>query len=38
MMGRFGLDSSGSVYGPVAGSYEHVNEISGLIKDRELLD
>jgi hypothetical protein len=32
MVGRHGLDSSGSGQGPVAGSCEHSNEPSGSIK------
>jgi len=32
MMGSWGLDASGSGQGPVAGSYEHGNEISISIK------
>jgi len=36
--GRCGLDSSGSGYGPVAGSYEESNEFSGCIKGWEFLD
>jgi hypothetical protein len=35
---RYGLDSSGSGQGPVAGSCEHGNEPSGFIKGREFLD
>jgi hypothetical protein len=30
--GRYGLDSSGSEYGPVSGSCEHGNEPSGSIQ------
>jgi len=37
-LGRCGLDSSGSGYGPVAGSCEHDNQPSGSIKGREFLD
>jgi hypothetical protein len=37
-VGRRGLDSSGSGYGPVAGSCEHGNEPSGSIKVGEFLD
>jgi hypothetical protein len=33
-----GLDSSGSGYGPMAGSCEHGNEHFGSIKDGEFLD
>jgi len=29
-----GLDSSGSGEGPVAGSFEHHNELLGLVKGR----
>jgi len=35
---RCGLDSSGSEWGPVAGSCEHGNEASGYIKGGEILD
>jgi hypothetical protein len=35
---RCGLTSSGSGWGPVAGSCEHGNEPSGSIKGREFLD
>jgi hypothetical protein len=35
---RDGLDSAGSVEGPVARHFEHVNEISGSIEGRELLE
>jgi hypothetical protein len=35
---RYGLDSSGSGYGPVAGSGEHGNEPLGSVKGKELLD
>jgi hypothetical protein len=38
MVGRCGLDSSGSEQRPLAGSCEHGNEPSGSIKDREFLD
>jgi hypothetical protein len=34
----FGLNSSNWGYGPVAGSREHVNDLSGLIKGGKLLD
>jgi hypothetical protein len=34
----YGLDSSGSGQGPVAGPSEHGNETSGFIKGEELLD
>jgi hypothetical protein len=34
----YGLDSSGSGYGPVAGFYEHGDVPSGFIKDKEFLD
>jgi hypothetical protein len=34
-MGKCGLDSSGSVQGPVAGSCIHSNEPLGSIKGRE---
>jgi hypothetical protein len=37
-MGRCGVDSSVSGYGPMAGSYEHSNELSGSIKGGEFLD
>jgi hypothetical protein len=37
-MVRFGLDSSDSEQGPVAGNCEHGNEPSGSIKGREFLD
>jgi hypothetical protein len=33
-----GLDSSCSGKGPVAGSFEHGNELSGSIKPAELID
>jgi hypothetical protein len=33
-----GLDSSGSGYGPVAGSFEHGNEPSGSLKGEGFLD
>jgi hypothetical protein len=33
-----GLDSSGSVQNPVAGSYERGNDVSGSIKCGEFLD
>jgi hypothetical protein len=36
--GRCGLDASGSGKGPVMGSCEHNNELSGSIKIREFLD
>jgi hypothetical protein len=36
--GRCGLDSSGSGYGPVAGSCEHSNELTGSIKDGKFRD
>jgi hypothetical protein len=36
-VGRFELDSSGSGYGPHAGSCEHGNESSGSIKGGEFL-
>jgi hypothetical protein len=32
------MDSSGSGYGHVVGSWEHGNETPGSIKDREFLD
>jgi hypothetical protein len=35
---RCGLDSFRSVHGPVAGSYEHGNELPGSIKDVEFHD
>jgi hypothetical protein len=34
----WGLDSSGSEYGPVADSYEHRNDRSGSTKGAEILD
>jgi hypothetical protein len=37
-MGRCGLDSSGSVQGPVAGCCEHGHKHSGYIKGEEFLD
>jgi hypothetical protein len=37
-LGGYGLDSSGSGKGPVAGSCEHGNESSGPINCREFLD
>jgi hypothetical protein len=37
-MGKCGVDSSGSGWGPVAGSCEHGNEPSGSIKGGEFLD
>jgi hypothetical protein len=37
-MGWYGLDRSGSGYGPMEGSYEHGNEPSGYIKFREVLE
>jgi hypothetical protein len=37
-VGGCGLDSSGSGYGLVAGSFEDGNEPSGSIKCREFLD
>jgi hypothetical protein len=37
-VGSFGLDSSGSGYGQVVGSYEHGNEPSGSIKGGEFFD
>jgi hypothetical protein len=37
-VGRWGLDASGRGLGPVAGSYEHGNELSGSIKGGEFLD
>jgi len=33
-----GLEPSGSGQGPVAGSCEHINELSSSIKVREFLD
>jgi hypothetical protein len=33
----YGLDSTGSGYGPMAVSYEHCNEPSGSIKSRGFL-
>jgi hypothetical protein len=38
MVGRCGLDSSGSGQGPVVGSCEHGNYPSGSIKGGEFLD
>jgi hypothetical protein len=35
---RCGLDSSGSGYGPVTGSFEDGNEPSGSVKVGEFLD
>jgi hypothetical protein len=32
-----GLDSSGSRYGPVTGSYERVNESSGSVREGEFI-
>jgi hypothetical protein len=37
-MGICLLDSSGSGQGPVAGSFDHGNDISGSIKGGEFLD
>jgi hypothetical protein len=37
-VGKYGLYSSGSGYGPEAGYREHGNELSGSIKVREFLD
>jgi hypothetical protein len=37
-VGRCGVDSSGSEYGPVAGSCEHSNVPSGSTKGGEFLD
>jgi hypothetical protein len=37
MVEKFGVDSSSSEYGTVAGSSEHGNEISGLVKVWEIL-
>jgi hypothetical protein len=37
-MGTYGLDSSGSRLGLVAGSCEHDNELSGSIKCSEILE
>jgi len=37
-MGRWGLDSSGSGWGPVAGSYGHCNETFVSIKGGQFLD
>jgi len=37
-VGNFGLDSPDSGFGPVARSYEHINEPSGSIKGGEFLD
>jgi len=38
LVGRCGLDSSGSGYGPVAGCCEYGNEPPGSIKGGEFLD
>jgi hypothetical protein len=35
---RYGLDRSGSSYGPVEGSCEHCNEFSGSIKCWEVVE
>jgi hypothetical protein len=37
-VGSYGLDASGSGYGPVGGSCEHSNETSGFLKGGESLD
>jgi hypothetical protein len=37
-MGRYGLDSSGSGWGPVAGCCEHDNEPSGSMKGDGVVD
>jgi hypothetical protein len=37
-VGECGLDSTGSGYGPLAGSCGHDNETSGSIKGEEFLD
>jgi hypothetical protein len=37
-MGWYGLDSSGSRWGPVEGSCEYGNELSGSIKCWEILE
>jgi hypothetical protein len=37
-MRECGLDSSGSGYGPVAGSYKHGNEPSGSLRGGTLFD
>jgi hypothetical protein len=37
-MGRCGLDSSGSGWVPVTGSFEHDDELLGSIKGGEFLD
>jgi hypothetical protein len=38
MMRSCGLESAGPGEGPIAGSCEHDNELSGSIKGREFLD
>jgi len=38
MIGRCGLDSSGSGLRQVTGCYEHVNKTSGSVKVREFLN
>jgi len=38
MVGRCGLDASGSGQGPVVGCCEHGNETSGSVKGGEFLD
>jgi hypothetical protein len=37
-VGRYGLDSSGSGQGPVAGCSEHGNKPAGSINGREFID
>jgi hypothetical protein len=37
-IGQYGLDLSGTGYGPVAGSYENGNDISGYIECRQSLE
>jgi hypothetical protein len=37
-VGRCGLDSSGSGYGPVEGACEHSNEILSYIKGSQFFD
>jgi hypothetical protein len=38
MVGNFGLEPFGSRWGPVAGSCEHGNKLSGPIKGGEFLN
>jgi hypothetical protein len=37
-VGKYGLDSSDSGYGPVLGTYEHDDEPSGSLKGGEFLE